>query len=983
MEEADRSRDPAGEDAPHQPGDVSRLLEEIARTPEEELREAWERGLQPGATVGRFELLRELGRGGFGVVYEARDRELGRLVAFKAIRPGNRSLAELRQRWLQREAEAAAQLNHPNIVTLHDVGRSDAGPYLILELLHGQTLQQRLEAGPLPVADAVRIAIAVARALAHAHACGVVHRDLKPSNVFLCDDGNVKVLDFGLAGILTAGVASGGGTPAFMAPEQWRREGEDERTDLFALGVMLHSMITGALPFRASPSSSAVLEPGPAPAVTGAPLALAALVARLLEKDRERRPSSAAAVLHSLEAISRGLDRARPRRRAWLSVALAAAVMASITAVFVWRASRDSPASEERVVVAVADFVNETGEPDLDGLSGMLITSLEESRRLAVLTRTRMLDVARQLGRDSDRDGHVDEQLGRDVARQVRARALLLTTIRRFDAVYAVDLQALDPLRNEFLFTVSAQGTGRQSIPELIDRLSERTRRELREGKADVDAKRVRIADAMTGDLEAYRHFFLGQQCIDGLSHVDDCAAEFRRAVEIDPDFALAHWMIAYTGEFRGAPIAEQRAAIGEAMKRVDRVPWKEGQLIRAWAAHLDGKQDEALAMYGAVIEAFPQDRQAQYLAGDLLFHDGHAAKAIPYLTRALELGHPATAVIRFHLVDALGSTGRAAEALGDAREWAKSGDIGDARVLAAAAAWAGRPDEAVQTLRATVARSADPEIRLDLAAALAGAGSYGEAEKIFQELVSDGHPNLAARAWGGLAMLRAYAGRQREAWKLLERARQIGKDLPAGSFDGAVWKALEGNPDGVWRDAQRALQAEGHPKAGGRYALMMAYAGDPQRAAKLEHLISKGTPQEEAYRAIQAWRRGDLAAALTIARAVPAPQIPVLYMMGEIALDSGDPALAAESLERVRLNTMGDGLLRAWVYPRSLYLSAVAYEQLGQPERALARVQELLSAWRHADADSPLLANARALRLRLERGVRAELNGSLEPAPN
>ena len=222
MEKADLSRDRTarGEAAPSEPGEVSRLLEELAQAPARELREAWERGLQPGAVVGRFELLRELGRGGFGVVYEARARELVRLVAFNAIRPGNRSLAELRQRWLQREAEAAAQLNHPNIVTLHDFGRAEAGPYLILELLHGRTLQQRIESGPLPASEAVRIAIGVARALAHAHACGVVHRDLKPSNVFLCDDGTVKVLDFGLAGILTAGASSGGGTPAYMAPEQ-------------------------------------------------------------------------------------------------------------------------------------------------------------------------------------------------------------------------------------------------------------------------------------------------------------------------------------------------------------------------------------------------------------------------------------------------------------------------------------------------------------------------------------------------------------------------------------------------------------------------------------------------------------------------------------------------------------------------------------------------------------------------------------------
>jgi tetratricopeptide (TPR) repeat protein len=970
MEKAKLTGDGAGAGAASRPGDVSQLLEELARTPERELREAWERGLQPGAIVGRFELLRELGRGGFGVVYEARDRELGRLVAFKAIRPGNRSLAELRQRWLQREAEAAAQLNHPNIVTLHDYGRAESGPYLILELLHGTTLQHRMEKGPIPVAEALRVAIGVARALAHAHACGVVHRDLKPSNVFLCDDGTVKVLDFGLAGILTAGASSGGGTPAFMAPEQWRRDGEDERTDLFALGVIVHAMIAGELPFRASSGSSAVMEPGSAPPLTGVPAALSSLVSRLLEKDRERRPSSAAAVLEALEPIARDAARRGPRRRTWGLVAVAAALLAAITAAFVWRASRAPPAPVERVVVAVADFVNETGEGDLDGLSGMLITSLEESRRLAVLTRSRMLEVARRLGHGAD--SRVDESMGRAVARDVRARALLLTTIRRFDSVYAVDLQALDPARNEYLFTLSEQGTGRQSIPGLIDRLSERTRRHLSEQAADVDSNRVRLAEAVTADMEAYRHFFQGQQCIDGLSHVQDCAADFRRAVEIDPEFALAHWMLAYTGEFRGAPVEEQRAAIGEAMRRVDRLPWKEGQLIRAWAAHVDGKEDEALAMYGAVIDAFPQDRQAHYLAGDLLYHDQRGPDAIPYLERALELGHPAMGVIRSHLVDCLALAGRPEEGLSRAREWAKSGDVGDARVLASAAAWAGQPRESVQTLRGAWQRSQDPEIRLELALSLAAIGELPEAEQHLDAIAEKPPAKLlAARALAGLATVRAYAGRQREARELLERAYESGEKLGSGAFDGAVWHALEKNPEAVWRDAQRAIEAGGIQMVGGRYAVLLAYAGDLDRATQFERYFSEGSAQADAYRAIRAWRRGDFEGALAIARALPAPPLPMVYAAGEIALESGDPELAIEWLERLRVMT-GDKLSRAWVYPRSLYLSAVAHEQIGQPERALERLDELLEMWRNADADAPLLAEARALHARLTRGERS-----------
>jgi tetratricopeptide (TPR) repeat protein len=254
--------------------------------------------------VGRFELVRELGRGGFGVVWEARDTELGRSVAFKAVRASGPGDAH-RERLL-REAEAAARLSHPNIVTIHDLGRTEHGPYLVLELLRGVSLAERLARGPAPVAEAVRVGVEVARALAHAHAMGVIHRDLKPGNVFLCEDGRVKVLDFGLARVFGAAAAAGG-TPGYMAPEQWRREPEDERTDLFALGVLLHRLLAGALPFgEGRPEAPArPLELPDAPALAG-------LVGRLLELEPAGRPRHAGEVASALVAIQREAERLAP-----------------------------------------------------------------------------------------------------------------------------------------------------------------------------------------------------------------------------------------------------------------------------------------------------------------------------------------------------------------------------------------------------------------------------------------------------------------------------------------------------------------------------------------------------------------------------------------------------------------------------------------------------------------------------------------------
>jgi serine/threonine protein kinase len=258
------------------PGALTDLLREVAAVgepPEVRLPE-----LPEGTVVGRFEVLRELGRGAFGVVYEARDRRLGRMVALKVVRPGR---AEVGESKVVREAEAIARLTHPNLITLHDVGKSEHGPYLVFELLRGKTLEERMRGGPLPVEEAVHAAVEVARGLAHAHAEGVVHRDLKPSNVFVTDRGLVKILDFGMAHAFGRRRLSGG-TPAYMAPEQWEDAPQDERTDVFALGVMLYRMLSGEYPFpesggqwSAGPSKAPVLD------VPGAP-GLSMLVARML-----------------------------------------------------------------------------------------------------------------------------------------------------------------------------------------------------------------------------------------------------------------------------------------------------------------------------------------------------------------------------------------------------------------------------------------------------------------------------------------------------------------------------------------------------------------------------------------------------------------------------------------------------------------------------------------------------------------------------
>ena len=279
------------------PGTLTSLLDEVFRGSGAD-QAAWADGLGPGTTLGRYDLIREVGRGGSGIIWEARDRELGRRVAVKVIRRPPGSMPERR---LLAEAEVAARLSHPGIVTVLDVGRSDRGAWLVEEFLVGRTLAARLKDGALPVPEALEVATRIAAALSYAHAHGVVHRDLTAANVFLCEDGQVKLLDLGISQAFGR-PRVGGGTKDFMAPEQEQGLPEDERVDVYALGILLGRMLAGPTATTPEPTQAQ-----PARIETPGLPALGELVERMTAADPRDRPRNASEVQAALETLRTGV----------------------------------------------------------------------------------------------------------------------------------------------------------------------------------------------------------------------------------------------------------------------------------------------------------------------------------------------------------------------------------------------------------------------------------------------------------------------------------------------------------------------------------------------------------------------------------------------------------------------------------------------------------------------------------------------------
>ncbi len=363
-----------------------------------------------------------------GEVFRARDTRLGREVAVKLL-PQEFWTDPDRLRRFEQEARAAASLNHPNILSVHDIGTADGVPYFVCELLSGETLQARLERGPLGVDQVADYGAQVARGLAAAHDRGIVHRDLKPDNLFITTDGHVKILDFGVAKASTVGgepaqeTVTGAvrtepglivGTVPYMSPEQVRGAPVDGRSDIFSLGAVLFEMLTGHRAFEAPSAAetmSAILTRDPLSQADAAnvgssvPPPLIHIVRHCLEKDPTQRFQSARDIAFGLEVLSGVLPAARttavqpPNRRRLFMIGVAAIVVVAL-ALGLWRLRTGSgrQATNEGIpALAALPLTNLSGNPEdeyfTDGMTDSLITDLARTERLAVIARTGRLSL--------------------------------------------------------------------------------------------------------------------------------------------------------------------------------------------------------------------------------------------------------------------------------------------------------------------------------------------------------------------------------------------------------------------------------------------------------------------------------------------------------------------------------------------------------------------------------------------------------------
>jgi tetratricopeptide (TPR) repeat protein/tRNA A-37 threonylcarbamoyl transferase component Bud32 len=875
--------------------------------------------LKPGKPFGtRYHIIRMLGLGGMGAVYQAWDEELGVAVAIKVIRPevmADPEAAQEIERRFKRELLLAREVTHKNVVRIHDLGEIGGIKYITMSYIDGTDLATIIKReGRLSVPKALLILRSVIPGLVAAHAAGVVHRDLKPANIMVGKKGDALIMDFGIAMSVAkpdiaaddealrperfraaAGIGEGAtqvgsvlGTIHYMAPEQSKGQAVDQRADIYAMGLILYDMLLGRRRAEKADSVLGELEARIAHAPQSVrsiapevPSALDAIVSRCLDPDPAKRFQTTVDMVAALDKLDDNGEPLPVRRVVGLPLMAAVVVVMLSLGVGAWYYQRQfiPPEAHDPVSVVIADFRNSTGDAAFDRtLEPMLKLALEGAGFISAYSR---VEVARNLGvRPPEL---LDETAAREIAVKQGLGVVLSGEIVRRGNGYSLSAKAVQAVTGELIASAEARAAGRDQVLSVATGLANEVREALGDDTSD-SAQRFAIETLSATSLDVVRAYATAMGDLSD-NRPEDARRRFQEAVDRDPNFGLAYAGMAIASRNIGQQQDAERY-IREAVRHVDGMTERERYRTRGLFYYVTSDYPQCVKEYGDLIARYSADAAAHNNLALCLTYMRQMPRALEEMREVVGI-LPRRALYRLNL----------------ALYAAYSSDFQTAEQEAAAA----------QELESPLGFLADAFAQLGQGRVSQAAASYerGKTGTLY-----------ASYASSGLGDLAVYEGRYSEAIRILQAGANA--DVMSGNTDRAAAKfaavaqaqLLRQNRGAAIAAAVRALDSSTAVKIRFLAARVFVEAGDTDRARTLATgLASEFQGEPQAYAKI---------------------------IEGELALKAGDPRLAITTLNEAT------ALLDTWIGRFDLgraYLEAGAFTQADSEfDRCLARRGEALA---------------------------------------
>jgi tetratricopeptide (TPR) repeat protein/predicted Ser/Thr protein kinase len=862
--------------------------------------------LRPGTVLGRrYEIQQILGEGGMGAVYRARDREVTRMVALKVIRPELTGNSAILDRFKQ-ELVLSHQVTHKNVVRIYDMGDADGVKFITMEYIEGQDLRSLIaQQKVFQPEEAVEMMRQVCRALEAAHAVGVIHRDLKPQNIMRDKQGRIVVMDFGLARLLDShgGMTQTGaivGTMEYMSPEQGLGKPLDERSDLFAVGLIFYELLTGKMPYKADSALASLVKRTHERAVpvseesASIPRALSDIVGKCLEPKVQDRYQHVDEILTDLEAWQGGRAAAtlkfpnssRPWGQTipwhWIGAVAALLVLAFAGMMLRGRFTKATPAANKSVSVLVADFTNHTGDPIFDDtLEPMFNVALEGASFINAYSRGTARNLAKQLPHPSDK---LDEQSARLIGVSQGLAAVVTGSLSLRGDGYKLSVEALDARTGNSIATAEINAHTKDQLLLEIPKLAAPIRKAL--GDTTPVAAQLAVSGPFTAaSLEVVHQYSVAmQQQFAGKTA--EAFQNFSKAAELDPNFARAYSGLSGTANDLGRQ-ADAEKYIKLAMEHLDRMTERERFHTRGYYYLIVGNYPKCIEEYGTLVSQYPADRVGQSDLGWCYAELRNFPKAVEAARKAEEIA-PRGALEHINLAFFSSFSG---DFQTGEREARAASDI--------------TPSEVAQ---------------LNLGEAQLGAGKASDAAETYHGLEKFG-PRGASLAASALADLALYQGRFSEQARLLEQSANA--DLQAKTPENATNKfaalayaeLLRGQSRGAVAAAEKALANGQTLQVRFLAGRVFAEAGETAQAKKMADSLAKQTQAE--------------------------PQAYGKIIEGKLALKQGDSRLAIKDI------TDADNLLDTWIGRFELgraYLAAGQFAEADSEfERCIKRRGEAL----------------------------------------